>query len=744
MSVEVFYCRLSDLCITRDPFALKVLCTTPGDCEVDCCLSPSQLAELDDDKVAPIYRLDEICEMLRTSSSDMVREVVEYTMKRLNSRSARVKQKTLRMIKYAVVKGGPEFKRQMQRQAAAVRQLFEYKGQPDVLRGDALNKAVRDTAHEAITVIFASDDKPPQAEEINKRIMGFGSTNYDMHAVADMKKPSLTNVVNDVLEFGSASIKQGLTIISGYSGANIGSMRNDMGSYRGPGLTKSLTSERGSINRFDHDDRADSRLSGESFGSNSGPAGHNSHVSAQDSTSSRADTDTGRGRSSLEERLLDTITAPGGMRLQPTRESLQKFLESVVKLDRSNLCYAIEGKLQSPAWQVRFKTLCILEAIVRQRDEEFFGVVADYFEEDATLIHDCFQLPQTTLKDKAAKILNQLGASSNNSSQTTSEAVTGPEDGSRPTAVYDMPDLIDAGGFDSSASETTVSQALTAGDVAGDGTSNASIAAGNLLGEVLWADAEGSTEKISEDAFAGVSFYTPDRGDDSNDGLFSGLSLNKPSSEDVLLNGFHEDKEATANVKQPVSSDNLVDLLGGATSKDSQTEASLVGLSQNGGSFLQSTAVQMPQHGNANPYQMLGNLSNPQIVQMTSPFLSPQIAPSNSSVLQPVGMFPTYHAPMFVHPNFGSQLAGNAFPQHQQFSGGMVRPQGFNMGTIGMNGGTLQGLGGSGRIPGNDFDFSGNASLHYTAVAESDKKENSKAFDFISDHVLAARTPKKS
>lgn len=257
------------------------------------------------------------------------------------------------MIKYAVVKGGPEFKRQMQRQAAAVRQLFEYKGQPDVLRGDALNKAVRETAHEAISAIFASDDKQSQAEELNKRIMGFGSTNYDMHAAAtDVKKPSLTDVVSDVIEFGSASIKQGLTIISGYSGANIGNIRNDTGSYRGPGLRKSLTSERGTLDRFDPSERGDFRDSPESVGAHSGPDVHNSRTSQHESTGARADTDTNRARSLLEERLLDIITAPGGMRLQPTRESLQKFLGSAVKLDQKNLCHALESKLQSPAWQV--------------------------------------------------------------------------------------------------------------------------------------------------------------------------------------------------------------------------------------------------------------------------------------------------------------------------------------------------------------------------------------------------------
>lgn len=693
----------------------------------------------DDDKVAPLYRLDEICEMLRTSSSDMVREVVEYTMKRLDSRSPRVKQKILRMIKYVVVKGGPEFKRQMQRQAAAIRQFFEYKGQPDVLRGDALNKAVRDTAHEAIAAIFASDDKPPQAEELNKRIMGFGSTNYEMHAVADVKKPSLTNVVNDVLEFGSASIKQGLTIISGYSGGNIGNMRSEMGSYRGPGLTKSLTSERGSMNRFDQEDRADSRHLGESLSSNVGPTGHNSRVTMQEATSARAETDnSSRGRSSSEERLLDSITAPGGMRLLPTRESLQKFLASVVKLDRNNLCYALELKLQSPAWQVRLKTLCVLEAIVRQRDEEFFEAVAVYFEEDATVIRDCLQLPQATLRDKAAKILNQLGGSSKDSFEMSNEGTTVSKDGSQPV-VYDMPDLIDTGDPDLLAGEKRASQA----SIAGDGTSNASMVAGDLLGEVLWAgDAEASTESGSDDVFAGVSFHTPDKGaDDSSEGLFSGLSLNKPSTEDVLLDGFHEDKEATPNGKHPASTDSLLDLLGSATLNDSRKEALLPGLAQNGGSFPQPTSVQS--HANASPYQILGSLSNAQTTQMASPFLNPQMAHMNPSVLRPMGMFSKYPLPMFVNQNYGAQLPGDAFPQHQQIAGGMVGGP-LNMGISGMNGGTFQGFGGSGRAMGDGFDFSGDASSRFTGAADSEKRENLKAFDFISDHVSAARTPKKS
>lgn len=696
----------------------------------------------DDDKVAPIYRLDEICDMLRTSSSDMVREVVEYTMKRLDSKSPRVKQKTLRMIKYAVVKGGPEFKRQMQRQAAAVRQLFEYKGQPDVLRGDALNKAVRETAHEAISAIFASDDKQSQAEELNKRIMGFGSTNYDMHAAAtDVKKPSLTDVVSDVIEFGSASIKQGLTIISGYSGANIGNIRNDTGSYRGPGLRKSLTSERGTLDRFDPSERGDFRDSPESVGAHSRPDVHNSRTSQHESTGARADTDTNRARSLLEERLLDTITAPGGMRLQPTRESLQKFLGSAVKLDQKNLCHALESKLQSPAWQVRFKTLCVLEAIMRQRDQDFFRAIVDYFEEDAAVIRDCLQLPQTTLRDKAVKILDHLGASAKDG-----EGLAESKDVPQPSVVYDMPDLIDTGESDLLAGEKKAAHAS-----AGDGISNTNVTTGDLLGEGLWAgEAEAGVETGSDDVFAGLSFHTPDRGaDDSSEGLFSGLSLTNSSIEggnfDVFLNGPH-DKEKPLVVNQPASTDSLVDLLGGVALSDSGKDASPVGHAGNGGSFPQSSPVQTTHHGNFILPQMFGNLSNAQGTHVNSSLLNPQMAHMNSSVLHPMGMFANYQAPMLIPHNYGAGVPGNAFLQ-QQLSSGMGGFQGLNMGMNGMNGmngGNLQGYSGSGRVLGDGFDFSGDASSRFTAAADSGKQENSKAFDFILDHVSAARTPKKS
>lgn len=47
----------------------------------------------DDDKVAPVYKLEEICELLRASDASIVKEVADFILKRLDNKSPLVKQK---------------------------------------------------------------------------------------------------------------------------------------------------------------------------------------------------------------------------------------------------------------------------------------------------------------------------------------------------------------------------------------------------------------------------------------------------------------------------------------------------------------------------------------------------------------------------------------------------------------------------------------------------------------------------
>ena len=231
----------------------------------------------------------------------------------------------------------------MQRNSVAVRQLLHYKGQPDPLKGDALNKAVRDMAHEVISAIFSEENKPEPTKDINKSIQGFGNTNFEMPS--EDKKSFLSEVVS----IGSASIKQGLSSFAQAHSA----MKNENGNYKSPTLHRSLTFEDDSSERYEPV-RLPSETQHGFGGSNNragGPWGNGSKFS-NTGTANGDSTSNSREGKSHEERLLETIVASRGVRLQPSRDAIQVFLVEAVKLDALALSHALESKLQAPMWQV--------------------------------------------------------------------------------------------------------------------------------------------------------------------------------------------------------------------------------------------------------------------------------------------------------------------------------------------------------------------------------------------------------
>jgi hypothetical protein len=252
------------------------------------------------------------------------------------------------LIKYAVGKSGTDFKREMQRHSAAMRQLVHYRGQPDPLRGDALNKAVRETANEAMAAVFSTEDPKPafKTESLGKRIQGFGNTNYEPSR--DDKKSFLSEL-SEVVGIGSASIKQGLSNFSA-ARAMMANGNGGSGAYRGPNLRRSLTTESDKYGRYDpseiqSESRASSNAS-KNMASGSWAPTPSSSAPTNDASSSQP------GPKSREERLLETIVTASSVRLQPTRDSLQIFLTEASKLDAVALSCALENKLNSPLWQV--------------------------------------------------------------------------------------------------------------------------------------------------------------------------------------------------------------------------------------------------------------------------------------------------------------------------------------------------------------------------------------------------------
>ncbi|KAH7657830.1 ENTH/VHS domain-containing protein [Dioscorea alata] len=666
----------------------------------------------DEDKIAPVYKLEEICELLRTSPAGIVKEVSEYILKRLDHKSPIVKQKALRLVKYAVGKSGVEFRREMQRHSGVMRQLVHYKGQQDPLKGDALNKAVRETAQEAISAMFASEDNKVvvPADNLNKRIQGFGNTNYEMPS--EEKKSFLSEVVG----LGSASIIQGLTNI-----ASAHSMKkNDVGSYKSPTLRRSLTNEIDSREKYVVNEHYGESWTSSVVSKNAG-SGTWSQDSRANMASSVAYEDSGssqKGVKSREDRLLETIVSSGGVRLQPTRDALQAFLVEAAKLDAVAMSHAIESKLQSHLWQVRMKAICVLEAILRKSDNDHFSVIASYFIENRDLVVKCSELPQSSLREKANKVLFLLdgdNASEVGYTRESSEAKTAP-------VPVQMPDLIDTGDLNDYESESSNQHQVDQG--IGDLTSGSIV--DDLFGAASIADQSSPSQVNSNDPFADVSFHATE---DKESDLFSGLTV--------------EDKKLNRGLDNPISSSSpFLDIFSDSLSppetktNENNVDNLMADLSLNGGtqenkqhvspggafpvsSFLDGSnqPTELPFAGALNP--MMGSNAFPTLAQYSMPpnIMFNQVFPTNQMDYAAMGAYIAQQQLLFQ--NLGTLNPGFAHAAGNVNEGSYGSP-----------------------LP-DIFQLSSNPIQMPAAMSASSKKEETKAFDFISDHLSAARDSKR-
>ncbi|KAL6627020.1 hypothetical protein ACP70R_030746 [Stipagrostis hirtigluma subsp. patula] len=660
----------------------------------------------DDDKVAPVYKLEEICELLRASDASIVKEVADFVLKRLDHKSPLVKQKALRLIKYAVGKSGTDFKREMQRHSAAMRQLVHYKGQPDPLRGDALNKAVRETANEAIAAIFSTEDPKPAVatESLGKRIQGFGNTNYEPSR--DDRNKSFLSELTEVVGIGSASIKQGL---SNFAAAHAMMTNDNGGTYKSPNLRRSLTTESERYGRYDPSQiQSESRSSsGASKNVASGSWGPTSSSSAptDDASSSQP------GIKSREERLLETIVTASGVRLQPTRDALQIFLAEASKLDAVVLSRALESKLNSPLWQVRMKAICVLEAIVRKQDTEPYSIITSYFVENTTSVAKCCELPQVSLREKASKVLNLLvgeqPAGTTTNVSATKTAISPP---------VQMPDLIDTGDQDDPGTQS--SEQESNGHVSGSGAYVSSV--DDLLGGEPVADISVTTDDNGSDPFADVSFHDTEA-KETND-LFSGLTVEEKSSA-----AMHANSSSKQNELPDIFGSNPDPFVQESVMDKGTVNDLMAGLNLNGTGQAQP-AVKAEPNSNLSGSQFFD--TNNQTSHVAGTAALNGILGQNSLYQQaPLQYSLPQH--MMLNQSFtGQQLnygaMGILLAQQQQL---LQNFGNFNAG-LGHSSFNSMNSGNASVLP--DIFNSSNQPQNHVAVMSNSKKDDTKAFDFVS------------
>ncbi|CAI0423284.1 unnamed protein product [Linum tenue] len=681
-------------------------------------------ATSDEDKVTPVYKLEEVCDLLRSSHVSIVKEVSEFILRRLEHKSPVVKQKALRLIKYSVGKSGADFRREMQRHSVAVRQLLHYKGQPDPLKGDALNKSVRDTAQDAISAIFSEENSKPAPAQISKRMEGFGNTNFEMRSSSSSSSDDRKSFLSEVVDIGSATIKQGLSnLAQGNHQRN-----NDPGNYRGPNLHRSLTVDPdNSAGRYEP-----VQLRNENHGSFGASRSAGGGSWGQDSRSANTMTENGNSSSSVtesktrEERLLETIVTSGGVRLQPTRDAVHLFLVEAAKLDALALSRALESKLQSPSWQVRMRAVCVLESILRKRDDEKFSIIASYFDENIDVVEKCSQSPQSSLSEKARKVLSLLGDGKVGRMPTISETSV-----SAVSAVQ-IPDLIDTRESDdlfkaddpSVRSNDQVKPNVTA--------TTTTPFTHDLLGDSFGPTSDNSTEqkKEDDDPFADVSFHAEESKEQAGGDLFSGMNFDsKPASDANQIpatNGaeifdIFGPSNGTVSKNQEHGKADVNDLLAGMSISE--------GVKQQG-----SISPSIPSEG-TNPGNMLGG---PQLTMMNASTVFPSAAMPYAI---PPGMMlnPAFSAHS-VPINYGAMGGFLAQQQllatmsnFQQQSNNLNAAQNATVGASYADGGTA--------LP--DIFHPSFPNQIPTSTMNSSKKEDTKAFDFISDHLAAARDPRR-
>ncbi|KAG6412413.1 hypothetical protein SASPL_125091 [Salvia splendens] len=483
------------------------------------------VATSDEEKVTPVYKLEEICDLLRASHISIVKEVSQFILKRLDHKSPIVKQKALRVIKYAVGKSSAEFKREMQRNSVSVRQLIHYRGQPDPLKGDALNKAVRETAQETLSTLFSSDDSTaaPTESSLRSRIQGFGNTNYEMPS--DDRK----SFISEVVDIGSATIKHGF---SSFKQSPSIRKSNDTGSYRSPNLERSLTREN---DRYEGLGSQAEYNSSSRFSENAGTGSWDKEISTSHSESSNGDPAVTYSQKTREEKLLETIVTSTGMRLQPTRDALHVFLVEASKVDAKSLAHAIEMKLRSPMWQVRMKAICVLEAVLRKKNELHFSVIASYFGNNKDAVVQCSESPQASLREKATKVLSLLSGEQNGSGTNHFKQ---PSKIPQPSIIPDMINTGDPGDLlgmedpEKAASEPTITNAPP----------SVAPLINDLLGDNSYSSESTDKLNVDDDPFADVSFHIS-QDEDRVANLFSGMALDMSGASEATVAAHKNESE---------------------------------------------------------------------------------------------------------------------------------------------------------------------------------------------------------
>lgn len=167
-------------------------------------------ATSDDDKPLPGYVYNEVAK-ISLESDENSEALVDFLVERLERDSTHVKIKVLKLMKYVVEHGHPNFRLGLLKKSAGIKEATKYNGPPDPLHGNVPYVMVRKTAHSLSEMLFTMDTIATATQPLKSSIntYGIGSDNNEKGKMSRMEGFGNTSTSQTNKSLGE-SLKEGI------------------------------------------------------------------------------------------------------------------------------------------------------------------------------------------------------------------------------------------------------------------------------------------------------------------------------------------------------------------------------------------------------------------------------------------------------------------------------------------------------------------------------------------------------
>eukprot|EP00055_Hartaetosiga_balthica_P015642 m.93804 g.93804 ORF g.93804 m.93804 type:complete len:696 (-) comp8917_c8_seq6:155-2242(-) len=640
----------------------------------------------------PGYMLSDITR-LTFESTKMSTDLLEYFLSRLKKNSVFTKIKVLKILKHLISRAHEGFVRDLQERAADIRAAQEFKGSIDPLHGDTYNKQVREAASKLMDTLYseaasATRDHPDSAKSSIAN-EGFGRDQSGSRNGNGSSMPTRTTPTPKATSIGSSYYTE-TTSDSGMKLWGMGSTRPKEESFLSKmkekakvaagkvanvvNGDKSEPSKEGYLpqptnsyshmaNSFqNHQRQGEKPVSAHELGSRGTYQSPSIHEVESTEQTSTITTD-----SEYIPRLVEAITAPGGVKVAPPDADLKAFVTKCHSLDGHKVVEALVDRIDDAEDKGVLKTLYVVRALAKSKIP---GMKICLQELNPTL-EDLSSDSNSSIRRKAQEVMRIMeGDAATKSNQRTHHPaqITHHQIQQPPTSLLDFGDDEPSTNDSNTNNNTNSLESLLMGDTIPAKTSNVNNSSENVGSLFSGMNIGGSqittttppTSDLSDLGWLPTNPSTPQTQQQQQQpqqqqqqqasSLFSGMSLSSSSTATTSITNTTSSNVTTGG--------NLLDFGGDDTTSPQSTTSTSTTAISSGFSFIsQPPAQQQPSQPSQSTSLDLGSLySTSQPQQQQFPMM----------MGQPMQQMPMQQMPMQQMPMRQMPMMTTMQPQQQQ------------------------------------------------------------------------------